>query len=239
MLERKTVVAAEDDPMYSDLIAAFLRNTEYELVACSDGKTCVEEVCKRIPRLVLLDIMMPGMSGLEALARIKADQRTSHVPVIMLTGKGEASVVRQACKAGADDFLVKPYQKAELLRRMHIHTLQLVGDDIKMFATNLRVKDPNILQESGLESYRKPGINAYPARKGDVSLCVLLQAGVDPQTLQDDDEETLSHKIRVFAKGIRWRRIWPAIVGTDDFGAGPATSQITENDISEILEIIV
>jgi len=93
----------------------FSQKSNYELISAVDGKEAVERARLDKPDLILMDIMMPRMTGLEACRVIKQDKATSSIPVILLTTRGEESYVQEGYASGCSDYLTKPVNDAELL----------------------------------------------------------------------------------------------------------------------------
>jgi len=93
----------------------FSQKSNYELISAVDGKEAVERARQDKPDLILMDIMMPRMTGLEACRAIKQDKMTSGIPVILLTTRGEESYVQEGYASGCSDYLTKPVNDAELL----------------------------------------------------------------------------------------------------------------------------
>jgi len=93
----------------------FSQKSNYELISAVDGKEAVERARQDKPDLILMDIMMPRMTGLEACRAIKQDKTTSGIPVILLTTRGEESYVQEGYASGCSDYLTKPVNDAELL----------------------------------------------------------------------------------------------------------------------------
>jgi DNA-binding response OmpR family regulator len=113
-----SVLVVDDDPDVCDLVTYKLEQSGFEVRRASDGDAALREVAQRIPDLVLLDIMMPGISGLEVLERLRADHATAVIPVVMLTAKAQENDVERGFQLGADDYVVKPFSPRELVRRV-------------------------------------------------------------------------------------------------------------------------
>jgi DNA-binding response OmpR family regulator len=112
------IVIVEDDRDIRELIALILDEDGYETVATSTGADAMEECRERVPDLVLLDISLPGeLSGLEVCRRLRADSRLAGLPVMLLTARARSEDVEAGYAAGADDYLVKPFNPGELIRR--------------------------------------------------------------------------------------------------------------------------
>ena len=113
-----TVLVVDDDPDVCDLVAYKLRKSGYEVRSATDGDEAISAVAEQLPDLVLLDIMMPGPSGLEVLERWRADPATATLPVILLTARAQESDVETGFALGADDYILKPFSPRELARRV-------------------------------------------------------------------------------------------------------------------------
>lgn len=93
----------------------FSQKSNYELISAVDGKEAVDRARQDKPDLILMDVMMPRMTGLEACRAIKQDKETAGIPVILLTTRGEESYVQEGYASGCSDYLTKPVNDAELL----------------------------------------------------------------------------------------------------------------------------
>jgi putative two-component system response regulator len=113
-----TVLVVEDDPANRVLLIALLERAGYRAVTASDGPSGLAAAFEVAPDLVLLDVGLPGMDGLEICRRLRADPRTVTLPVVLLTGRTSVDDVVAGLDAGADDFLAKPFHEAELLARL-------------------------------------------------------------------------------------------------------------------------
>ena len=111
------VLVVDDDANMATLLGRLMRREGHEVVAVHDGNACLDAVAEHRPDLILLDIVMPGMDGLEVCRRLKRDHATRLTPVVLITGIGDAEAKMQGLEAGADDFLAKPVDTRELLAR--------------------------------------------------------------------------------------------------------------------------
>ena len=109
------VLVADDDKNIRELVKLYLQNEGYDVVEARNGENCIEEFGKQDFDLVLLDIMMPVMDGMQTLKEIR---KTSNVPVIMLTARGETYDKILGLEFGADDYVVKPFDPKELMARV-------------------------------------------------------------------------------------------------------------------------
>jgi signal transduction histidine kinase/DNA-binding response OmpR family regulator len=115
--ERDTILVVEDNADLRHYVSAFLER-EFSVVAAPNGKEALDIARKIMPDLVLSDLMMPLMNGLQLTEKIKTDNVISHIPVILLTAKNEHESRMEGLKTGADDYLTKPFSNEELLVRV-------------------------------------------------------------------------------------------------------------------------
>ncbi len=112
------VLVVDDNQQNLELLQAYLEDLDCQTVPAHDGAEALEVISKNPPDLVLLDIMMPKMSGFEVCKRIKNDPQTTDIPVIMVTALNEFGDIERSIDSGTDDFLSKPINKLELLTRV-------------------------------------------------------------------------------------------------------------------------
>lgn len=113
-----SILVVEDEPAIQTLIASNLRRHGHEVVAALDAETAMRRVNEALPDLILLDWMLPGMSGLEFARRLRNEPRTRQIPIIMLTAKGEEQDKILGLESGADDYVTKPFSPRELMARI-------------------------------------------------------------------------------------------------------------------------
>jgi two-component system, OmpR family, alkaline phosphatase synthesis response regulator PhoP len=112
------VLVAEDNPQGAELMEAFLSGNDFEVRIATDGESTLRSVREWKPDLILLDVMMPKLSGFEVCKRIKADPATRDIAIIMVTALDQMSDVERAVEVGTNDFLTKPIHKADLVLRV-------------------------------------------------------------------------------------------------------------------------
>jgi two-component system alkaline phosphatase synthesis response regulator PhoP len=113
------VLIVDDTPTAVELLEEFLDGTGYEVRSAYDGEEALRVVAEWQPDLILLDIMMPRLSGFEVCKRLRADPATRDTAVLMVTALDQPSDIDRAVEAGTDDFIPKPINKKELLLRAH------------------------------------------------------------------------------------------------------------------------
>jgi two-component system alkaline phosphatase synthesis response regulator PhoP len=112
------VLLVDDNEQNLELLLAYLEDLGCELRQARDGIEALEEVSKKAPDLILLDVMMPRMSGFQACSKLKTNPATKEIPVVMVTALNEVSDAERAVESGADDFVTKPVNRLELVTRV-------------------------------------------------------------------------------------------------------------------------
>ncbi len=112
------ILIVEDEPAISEMIEMALSRANFDVVKATNAEEAMILLRDTLPALVLLDWMLPGTSGVEFARRIKKDGVTSHIPIIMLTAKGEEADKVYGLDAGADDYITKPFSPRELVARI-------------------------------------------------------------------------------------------------------------------------
>lgn len=116
--DRRTILIVEDDPSIAEILEYNLNHEGYETRKAGDGLQALEEARREPPDLVLLDLMLPGMNGLDLCRHLKADPATAAAPVIMLTVRSSEQDVVTGLDSGAEDYITKPFRPRELLARV-------------------------------------------------------------------------------------------------------------------------
>ena len=118
------ILAVDDEPHILKLVTFSLAQHGYEVIQATDGMSAVEVAESEQPDLILMDVMMPLLDGYGACERIKANPKTSHIPVVMLSAKSQASEQKEGLDRGALCYITKPFTPRELVERVG----ELVGD---------------------------------------------------------------------------------------------------------------
>lgn len=117
-LSGSRILIADDNEQNRELLDAYLADEDFEIMMAADGQETLEMVDANEPDLILLDIMMPRMSGYEVCEKLKADAEKRKIPVLMVTALNEMGDIEKAVNAGCDDFLTKPVNQLELKTRV-------------------------------------------------------------------------------------------------------------------------
>ncbi len=149
-MAREKILVVEDDEDILDLIAYNLEKEQYTVLKSNSGEKALARIAKNRPDLLLLDLMLPGMDGLEICKRVKGESATRDIPVLMLTAKGEESDVVAGLELGADDYMTKPFRPRELIARVR---------------TILRRASAPAINPATMEEITLHGISIHPGRR--------------------------------------------------------------------------
>ncbi|KLU06292.1 response regulator [Rhodopirellula islandica] len=120
------ILIADDNTANRELLEAYLVNIECDLETAVDGEDTLTKVASFQPDLILLDVMMPKLSGFEVCKQLKEDPQTSNIMILMVTALSELGDIERGVQAGTDDFLSKPVNRIELIKRVE-NMLKLKG----------------------------------------------------------------------------------------------------------------
>ena len=136
------ILIADDNSANRELLEAYLAATDCDIELAVDGQDTLDKVATFEPDLILLDVMMPKLSGFEVCQQIKNDPQTSKIMVLMVTALNELGDIERAVKAGTDDFLSKPINKIELLKRVeNMIRLKDTTDELERLRQYIRDMD--------------------------------------------------------------------------------------------------
>ncbi len=117
-MAKTRVLVVDDEADIRELVRLNLAREGYEILECESGEQALSLARSKTPDLIVLDLMLPGMDGMEACKRLKADPKTTQIPVVMLTAKGEEADVVAGLEVGADDYVAKPFSGKILTARV-------------------------------------------------------------------------------------------------------------------------
>ena len=136
------VLIADDNEPNRELLEVYLSGIECEITTAVDGADTLEKVAECRPDVLLLDVMMPKLSGFEVCQRLKADPGTSTIMILMVTALGELGDIERAVAAGTDDFLSKPVNRVELVKRVeNMLKLRHVTDELERLRSYISTMD--------------------------------------------------------------------------------------------------
>jgi two-component system alkaline phosphatase synthesis response regulator PhoP len=132
MSEKSRILIADDNEPNVELLEAYLANVDADIEIAVDGQDTLDKVASFKPHVILLDVMMPKMSGFEVCKKLKSDPSTRGIMILMVTALNELGDIERAVDAGTDDFLSKPVNKVELTKRVeNMLKLHSVSDEVE------------------------------------------------------------------------------------------------------------
>lgn len=142
---RSRVLIADDNEPNRELLEVYLADIDCEIATAVDGRDTLDKVASFHPDVILLDVMMPKLSGFEVCQRLKADPATSPIMVLMVTALGELGDIERAVESGTDDFLSKPVNRVELVKRVeNMLKLRHVTDELERLRKYISSMDDDL-----------------------------------------------------------------------------------------------
>jgi CheY-like chemotaxis protein len=120
-MPKKLILVVDDEVEFVDLIKMRLEANNYRVAAAYNGNEALDRIREEKPDLILLDVMMPGMSGFDVLKALKMNEATGDIPVVMLTAKGESRSIFKAQELGVTEYLIKPFDSKEAMAVIKRH----------------------------------------------------------------------------------------------------------------------
>ena len=130
-MAKNKILVVEDDEDILELISYNLERENYAVTRAESGEKALTRIAKAPPDLIILDLMLPGMDGLDVCKRVRGDQKTRNIPVMMVTAKGEESDVVSGLELGADDYITKPFRPKELVARVRAVLRRILAPEPK------------------------------------------------------------------------------------------------------------
>lgn len=144
-MAKPTILVVDDEEDIRELVELNLRREGYHILTCETGEQALQRVASKAPDVVVLDLMLPGIDGLEVCKRIKADPKTQQIAVVMLTAKGEEADIVTGLELGADDYVTKPFSGKVLVARVRrlLRKQRDEGDERAMVKVHDLTIDPS------------------------------------------------------------------------------------------------
>ena len=139
VLDSKNILVVEDDLDIRELISFNLQNQGHQVFEAKDGEAGIDKAREKLPDLILLDLMLPGIQGLDVCRIIKSDQETKETPIIMVTALGQEEDIVKGLETGADDYITKPFSIKVLIARVNAvlkRSIEVGEDKIKDILIN-------------------------------------------------------------------------------------------------------
>jgi DNA-binding response OmpR family regulator len=202
----KTILIADDDPAIRHLLSLMLSSSGYHVLVAENGYQLIQLAQDEMPDLLLVDLMMPHLDGYEAIRQLRNDTRTAHIPMIILTAKSTPNDVVTGFESGADDFISKPFNSAELLARIKGHLRRaaqrpvhnpltgLAGNILLTEEIRYRIKrdEPFALLYVDLNNF-KAFNDTYGFARGDQVLRLVADVLLDAVTALRGERDFIGH----------------------------------------------
>ncbi|MCI0407480.1 MAG: response regulator [Acidobacteria bacterium] len=147
-----TILVVDDDPRNIRLMESILKTSGYAVITAEDGEQALEAVARRRPDAVLLDVMMPGVSGFDVCKKLRSQYETRLLPIIMVTALNALEEKVQALEMGADDFLSKPVNRMEMLAKLRsILRVKSLHDEVEQTRLQLEAKNRELVRVEQLK----------------------------------------------------------------------------------------
>jgi len=117
-MSKATILVVDDEEDIRELLELNLVQEGYKVLSCETGEEALEIAGSKLPTLIILDLMLPGIDGLEVCKKLKGTLKTEHIPIVMLTAKGEETDIVTGLELGADDYITKPFSGKVLIARV-------------------------------------------------------------------------------------------------------------------------
>jgi two-component system phosphate regulon response regulator PhoB len=117
-MSKATILVVDDEEDIRELLELNLVQEGYQVISCETGEQAIEIAGSKLPTLIILDLMLPGIDGLEVCKKLKGNLKTEHIPIVMLTAKGEEADIVTGLELGADDYITKPFSRKVLIARV-------------------------------------------------------------------------------------------------------------------------
>ncbi|MDD5558478.1 HD domain-containing phosphohydrolase [Candidatus Methylomirabilis sp.] len=188
-MANKTILVVDDNPQNVELLTVLMQAEGYEVVVAADGLEALAQVAAFPPDLILLDIMMPKLDGYAVCRRLKQEAPTRLVPIVLLTALGAEEARVQGIEAGADDFIMKPFSRAELRARVR-SLLRL-----KAFTDELEYAEAMLLALSRTVEAKDPYTQGHCERLAAYSVALGRKLGLPPEELTALDRGGVLHDL--------------------------------------------
>ncbi|WP_166346915.1 response regulator transcription factor [Phytoactinopolyspora limicola] len=168
------VLVVDDDPALADVVARYLRRDGFEVDYATDGATGLKQALATLPDLVVLDVMMPGMDGLEVCRRLR---QVAPIPVVMLTALGEENDRIAGLEIGADDYVTKPFSPRELAARVRAVLRRAASGGVSLTSADVLVAGDIEVDVVGHQVTRGGAAVALTAKEFDLLVYLLAHPG--------------------------------------------------------------
>jgi signal transduction histidine kinase len=183
---KKLILIVDDVPENLQVLAGYLSEMDFEVMPASNGPRALALIHNRPPDLILLDISMPEMDGLEVCRRIKTDSQVAHIPVIFLTARTESTDIVEGFEAGAVDYITKPFKAAELKARVQTQLEVKASRDLLQSLNQQLLRLNDHLKAINEDKNRFLGIVSHDIRGAFANVVSVTNLLADPEAVDAD-----------------------------------------------------
>ncbi|WP_304307731.1 response regulator [Pseudacidovorax intermedius] len=200
--ERPVVLVVDDAPASLGMLCDALESAGYTVLVAGDGQMALEQLELVVPDAILLDALMPGLSGFETCRRVKADATLAHIPVIFMTGLSETPHVVEGFDAGGVDYVVKPVRVQEVVARLHTHTRNARIARLAREAVDVAGMATLVVDTQGRIAWRSPQAADWLARLGAEATPGLLPPSLGPALQPGAVVQVLAGTLRLSVRNL-------------------------------------
>jgi CheY-like chemotaxis protein len=214
----KRILACDDEAVNRKLLARLLTSENTEAKVVESGEVLLDTVKTYNPDLIMLDVHMPGITGIQTLDSLKLMGFLKKIPVVMLSGVGDQQTVLSAAQLGASGFMVKPISRKSLFAGISPYLITIDENQVEDFLKNSKDSNVSLLSEKGIADEVGKLDTAYPAHTENVELAVVIANGISIEDLVVTKSKKITDCASVYAKGqLRWHKVWPNLLDFMNF----------------------
>lgn len=204
--DKPTVLIVDDEPNVVDLVALSLIEGKFNIIKAYSGLDALEKIYQGSPDIIILDLMMPGVDGYEVCKRVKENPVTRHIPIMMLSAKGELNDKLTGMNSGADDYLTKPFDPMELEARVNVilrrvkqdidtHPLTKLPGRISLMSRIQKIVDRK--EKYSIVNYSLKNIRKFKKKYGfrKTDDAIMLIGRIFSDVLKDKEDAFISHTL--------------------------------------------
>ncbi len=206
----KTVLVVDDDNEVLEMVRVVLEEKGINVATAKDGKACMRDIIVKKPDLIIMDLKMPNMDGLNALDLIRVTQINRQVPILMWSGDSDPEVIARAQRLGADDFISKSTPMPEFTKIVELHLFSVEPPEIVELIKKISGAKTEGTLPGDFNTADYPGWDSYPVGMREYELCLQLKEGLTQETARVLSAQEIKVQTKVYQKmAKRWRLVYP------------------------------
>lgn len=207
----KKVLVVEDDPHIQGLLTQYLQDRGFEVLCSTDGWDCLWEIVVKRPDIIIMDIEMPKISGLDAMELMRASHLIENIPIIVASALNDETTISKANALGADEYMLKPYSFEDMHQKIKSLIMTITPNELHEILRSLPQKDSPVHDWSFLAENKYRAFNAYGGKYQNREICVLIRKDLSLEKALALPDYEAEKKILVLAKTRKhWKGVWPS-----------------------------